>query len=69
MKIDDAEGVGDFDILAGAGRYFAYALAQAAYIVDVKGVSCGSYFGVATELAVFQVLAGVRVKDREFSLA
>ena len=67
--MDDAEGVNEFDTLAGAGRSFAYALAQAAYIVDVQGVPCGSHFGVATELAVFQVLAGVRFKDREVSPA
>ena len=27
VKMDDGEGVGDFDALAGAGRAFAYAMA------------------------------------------
>ena len=30
MEMDDAEGVGAFDSLAGSGQYFSYALAQAA---------------------------------------
>ena len=69
VKMGDAEGVGAFGALAGACCSFAYALAQAAYRVAVQGVPRGSHFGMVTGLAVFQVLAGVMVKDREVPLS
>ena len=59
--MDEAEGVSAFDILDGAGRTRAEALAQAAAFLDVEGVPCWPPFGVAAELAVCQVFSGVGI--------
>ena len=63
--MDGAEGVGAFDVLAGVGRALAKALAQAAEFLAVGGVPCWPKFGVAAELAVCQVVAGVGVEHVE----
>ena len=65
VVVDGREGVGTFDVLAGAGRTRAEFLAQAAEFFDVGGVACWSQFLVAAELAVFHVLAGVGVEDED----
>ena len=51
-EVDGAEVVGAFDVLAGAGRVLAEALAEAAELFAVGGIPCWSQFGVAAELSV-----------------
>ena len=41
-EVDRAEGIGTFDALAGAGRVFAEALAEAAELFAVEGIPCWS---------------------------
>ena len=51
--------------MASAVWALAESLAEAAELCAVGGGACWAEFGVAAELAVFQVLAGVGIEDGE----
>ena len=65
VVVDGAKGVGAFHALASAVWACAESLAEAAELCAVGGGPCRAKFWVASELAVFQVLAGVGIKDGE----
>ena len=65
MVVDGSKGVGAFDALASSIWDCAESLAEAAELGAVGGGPCRAEFWVASELAVFQVLAGVRIEDGE----
>ena len=65
MVVDGSKGVGAFDALASFIWACAESLAEAAELGTVGGGPCRAEFWVASELAVFQVLAGVRIEDGE----
>ena len=64
-EVDGAKGVGAFNVLSGAGRARAEAFAQAAKFLAVGGVPSWPQFGVAAELAVCQLFAGVGIEHVE----
>ena len=66
--MDGEKSVGTFDTLDSAGRSFNNALAWAAQFVAVQGVPDGPQLGVTAELAMFEVLTGGWIMDREVPL-